>query len=88
MLSSSAKELFILSLRTQLTSSECAGCNKRNFTFFKFFNCWLVMNHNLVDRRKRGGGGGDKGRLWYQYQIIRYQVPPKLKVLVSLILEE
>ena len=30
--------------------------------------------------------GGDRGSLWYRYQLIRYQVPPKLKVLVSPIL--
>ena len=28
------------------------------------------------------GGGGDRGSLWYRYQLIRYQVLPKLKVLV------
>ena len=32
--------------------------------------------------------GGDRGSLWYRYQLIRYQVPPKLKVLVPLILGE
>ena len=30
--------------------------------------------------------GGDRGSLWYRYQLIRYQVPPKLKVLVPPIL--
>ena len=32
--------------------------------------------------------GGDRGSLWYRYQLIRYQVPPKLKVLVPPILGE
>ena len=32
--------------------------------------------------------GGDRGDLWYRYQLIRYQVPPKLKVLVPPILGE
>ena len=32
--------------------------------------------------------GGDKGSLWYRYQLTRYQVPPKLKVLVPPILGE
>ena len=31
---------------------------------------------------------GDRGGLWYRYQLIRYQVPPKLKVLVPPILGE
>ena len=26
--------------------------------------------------------GDDRGSLWYRYQLIRYQVPLKLKVLV------
>ena len=30
--------------------------------------------------------GGDRGSLWYRYQLIRYQVPPTLKVLVPPIL--
>ena len=30
--------------------------------------------------------GGDKGSLWYRYQLIRYQVPPTFKVLVPPIL--
>ena len=33
-------------------------------------------------------GGGDRGSLSYRYQLIRYQVPPKLKVLVPSILGE
>ena len=32
--------------------------------------------------------GGDRGSLWYRYQLIRYQVSPKLKVLVPPILGE
>ena len=32
--------------------------------------------------------GGDRGGLWYRYQLIRYQVPPKLKVLVPPIFGE
>ena len=32
--------------------------------------------------------GGDRGGHWYRYQLIRYQVPPKLKVLVPPILWE
>ena len=32
--------------------------------------------------------GGDRGSLWYWYQLIRHQVPPKLKVLVPPILGE
>ena len=32
--------------------------------------------------------GGDRGSLRYRYQLIRYQVPPKLKVLVPPILGE
>ena len=30
--------------------------------------------------------GGDRGSLWYRYQLTRYQVPPKLKALVPPIL--
>ena len=30
----------------------------------------------------RNWGGDDRGSLCYRYQLIRYQVPPKLKVLV------
>ena len=32
--------------------------------------------------------GGDRGSLWYRYQPMRYQVPPKLKVLLPPILGE
>ena len=35
-----------------------------------------------------GRGGGDRGSLLYRYQLMRYQVPPKLKVLVPPILGE
>ena len=31
---------------------------------------------------------GDRGSLWDRYQLIRYQVPPKVKVLVPPILGE
>ena len=43
-----------------------------------------MYGHGISDTAtslKRGGGS-----LWYRYQLIRYQVPPKLKVLVPPIL--
>ena len=36
----------------------------------------------------QGNRGGDRGNLWYRYQLVRYQVSPKLKVLVPPIYEE
>ena len=32
--------------------------------------------------------GGDQGSLWYRYQLIREQIPPKLRVLVPPVLGE
>ena len=43
--------------------------------------CFTLQNILIPGSLMRGGGG-----LWYRYQLIRYQVPPKLKVLVPPIL--
>ena len=46
----------------------------------------ITGNGEKLIKATKGGGGGDRGSLWYRYQLIRYQVPPKLKVLVPPIL--
>ena len=49
----------------------------------------IILGHSLLLRsRKVVVRGGDRGSLWYRYQLIRYQVPSKLKVLVPSILGE
>ena len=45
-------------------------------------NKWLLQKQYFCSE------GGDRGSLWYRNQLIRYQVPPKLKVLVPPILGE
>ena len=52
-------------------------------------NCNTRIKKKLLNRistQRLLEGGGDRGSLWYRYQLIRYQVPPKLKVLVPPIL--
>ena len=51
----------------------------------------LQLSHNSHDEVlhvRTKCEGGDRGSLWFRYQLIRYQVPPKLKVLVPPILGE
>ena len=61
------------------------------FHFYSYYNYTLLpanearipkkIHVNLQEK-------GDRGSLWYRYQLIRYQAPPKLKVLVPPILGE
>ena len=73
-----------LVLKTEsLILLEVVWSGKQEFSMTK-----IARTRNGASEVSHSGEGGDRGSLWYRYQLIRYQVPPKLKVLVPSILGE